>query len=104
MSHAWFRWLLRAGEMDCWVGHFKQYDDLVIQFGFITIFAAAFPLAPLLAYISNHLEMCIDAQQARQDQTTHSHSHTCAQQYLGKSQSCMVYALSSYVVDRPGNH
>ena len=51
--------------MDCWVGHFKQYDDLVIQFGFITIFAAAFPLAPLLAYISNHLEMCIDAQQAR---------------------------------------
>ena len=68
MSHAWFPWILRAGEMDCWVGHFKQYDDLVIQFGFITIFAAAFPLAPLLAYISNHLEMCIDAQQARQDQ------------------------------------
>jgi len=48
--------------MDNFVSTFADYDDLAIQFGFITIFAAAFPLAPFLAYIANTIEMCIDAQ------------------------------------------
>ena len=34
----------------------------VLQFGFITIFVAAFPLAPLFALLNNWLEIRIDAQ------------------------------------------
>lgn len=33
----------------------------MIQFGFITIFVMAFPLAPLFALINNALEIRIDA-------------------------------------------
>ena len=34
---------------------------LVIQFGFITIFVAAFPLAPLFAWLNNVIEIRLDA-------------------------------------------
>ena len=34
---------------------------LVIQFGFITIFVAAFPLAPLFAWLNNIIEIRLDA-------------------------------------------
>ena len=34
---------------------------LVIQYGFVTIFVAAFPLAPLLALINNVFEIRLDA-------------------------------------------
>jgi len=34
----------------------------VIQFGFITIFVAAFPLAPFFALINNWVEIRLDAQ------------------------------------------
>ena len=34
---------------------------LVIQYGFVTIFVAAFPLAPLLALINNIFEIRLDA-------------------------------------------
>lgn len=33
----------------------------VIQFGFITLFVASFPLAPLLALINNIIEVRVDA-------------------------------------------
>ena len=33
----------------------------VLQFGFITIFVAAFPLAPLFALLNNWLEIRLDA-------------------------------------------
>lgn len=33
-----------------------------IQYGFVTLFAAAFPLAPLLALINNIFELRLDAQ------------------------------------------
>lgn len=46
-----------------WVVHlFDNYDDRIIEFGFMTLFAAAFPLAPLLAWMANHFELKIDAQ------------------------------------------
>ncbi|WP_411023051.1 anoctamin family protein, partial [Salmonella sp. s51228] len=41
-------------------GLFWEYLELVIQFGFVTIFAAAFPLAPLFALINNYFEIRID--------------------------------------------
>ena len=34
---------------------------LVIQFGFITLFVAAFPLGPLFALINNMIEIRVDA-------------------------------------------
>jgi len=34
---------------------------LVIQYGFITIFVAAFPLAPLFALLNNIIEIRLDA-------------------------------------------
>ena len=34
---------------------------LVLQFGFITIFVCAFPLAPLFALLNNWLEIRVDA-------------------------------------------
>lgn len=40
---------------------FDEYLDIVIQFGFVTLFVSAFPLAPLLALINNILEVRLDA-------------------------------------------
>lgn len=34
----------------------------MLQYGFVTIFVAAFPLAPLFALLNNVLEMRLDAQ------------------------------------------
>lgn len=43
-------------------GLFQEYLEMVLQFGFITIFVAAFPLAPLFALLNNWLEIRLDAQ------------------------------------------
>ena len=40
----------------------KLIEILVLQFGFITIFVAAFPLAPLFALLNNWVEIRLDAQ------------------------------------------
>lgn len=40
---------------------FKDYVELMIQFGYATLFSAAFPLAPLLALINNYVELRVDA-------------------------------------------
>ncbi|KAJ8612854.1 hypothetical protein CTAYLR_002025 [Chrysophaeum taylorii] len=40
---------------------FKDYVELMIQFGYATLFSAAFPLAPLLAMINNYVEIRVDA-------------------------------------------
>ncbi|KAG9332753.1 hypothetical protein JZ751_014852 [Albula glossodonta] len=42
-------------------GLFEEYLEIVLQFGFITIFVAAFPLAPLFALINNWAEVRLDA-------------------------------------------
>ncbi|GMS86099.1 hypothetical protein PENTCL1PPCAC_8274 [Pristionchus entomophagus] len=40
---------------------FDEYLEMVIQFGFITLFVAAFPLAPLFALVNNIMEIRMDA-------------------------------------------
>ena len=42
-------------------GLLPEYLELVIQYGFITIFVAAFPLAPLAALLNNWVEIRLDA-------------------------------------------
>ncbi|XP_028818610.1 anoctamin-7 [Denticeps clupeoides] len=43
-------------------GLFDEYLEMVLQFGFITIFVAACPLAPLFALVNNWVEVRLDAQ------------------------------------------
>ncbi|XP_031240524.1 anoctamin-9 isoform X2 [Mastomys coucha] len=40
---------------------FDEFMEMMIQYGFTTIFVAAFPLAPLLALFSNFVEIRLDA-------------------------------------------
>ncbi|XP_049636648.1 anoctamin-5 [Suncus etruscus] len=40
---------------------FYDYLETVIQFGFVTLFVASFPLAPLLALLNNIIEIRVDA-------------------------------------------
>lgn len=42
-------------------GLFDEYLEMVLQFGFITVFVAACPLAPLFALINNWVEIRLDA-------------------------------------------
>ncbi|XP_076590531.1 anoctamin-7 [Chaetodon auriga] len=42
-------------------GLFSEYLEMVIQFGFVTIFVAACPLAPLFALVNNWIEIRLDA-------------------------------------------
>ena len=43
------------------LGLLDEYLELAIQYGFITLFVAAFPLAPLFALINNVFEIRLDA-------------------------------------------
>merc|ERR1719231_968107 len=41
-------------------GLFRDYAEMVQQFGFATLFVTCFPLAPVLALANNYLEIRID--------------------------------------------
>ncbi|KAM4712237.1 anoctamin-6 isoform 2-T2 [Anableps anableps] len=43
------------------LGLFYEYLEMVIQFGFVTLFVASFPLAPVLALMNNLFEIRVDA-------------------------------------------
>ncbi|KAM9334686.1 anoctamin-6 [Symphorus nematophorus] len=43
------------------LGLFYEYLEMVIQFGFVTLFVASFPLAPVLALVNNLFEIQVDA-------------------------------------------
>lgn len=45
---------------DC-LSLFWEYQEVALQYGFVTMFVAAFPLAPLIALITNLVEIRIDA-------------------------------------------
>ncbi|KAK2147119.1 hypothetical protein LSH36_569g02023 [Paralvinella palmiformis] len=42
-------------------GLYEEYLEMLIQFGFVTLFVAAFPLAPLCALLNNIIEIRSDA-------------------------------------------
>ena len=45
----------------CKQGVFMDYNELAIQFGYATLFAVAFPAAPMLAFVNNVIEARSDA-------------------------------------------
>ncbi|XP_063320120.1 anoctamin-7 isoform X1 [Pelmatolapia mariae] len=59
-SHEPRRWEEDYQLVEC-EGLFEEYLEMVLQFGFITIFVAAFPLAPLFALLNNWVEIRLDA-------------------------------------------
>uniref|UniRef100_A0A4W6BN82 Anoctamin n=1 Tax=Lates calcarifer TaxID=8187 RepID=A0A4W6BN82_LATCA len=59
-SHEPRRWEEDYQLVEC-EGLFEEYLEMVLQFGFITIFVAAFPLAPLFALLNNWVEVRLDA-------------------------------------------
>ena len=38
-----------------------EYEEMVVQFGFLALFGVAFPLAPLFAWINNLFEIRVGA-------------------------------------------
>jgi hypothetical protein len=42
-------------------GLLPEYLELAVQYGFVTLFVAAFPLAPLFAFLNNVIEVRLDA-------------------------------------------
>lgn len=42
-------------------GLFFEYLEMILQYGFVTLFVAAFPLAPVFALINNIFEIRLDA-------------------------------------------
>ncbi|CAK4144578.1 unnamed protein product [Aphanomyces euteiches] len=43
------------------MGVFADYNEMIIQFGYVTLFVVSFPLAPFLALLNNYFEIRIDA-------------------------------------------
>jgi len=48
-------------EYDPTMGSFNDYNEMVLQFGYCTLFVAAFPLATVLALANNFVESRVDA-------------------------------------------
>jgi len=48
-------------KLDQYDGVFAEYQEMVVQFGYVTLFAAAFPLTAALALINNMIEIRSDA-------------------------------------------
>lgn len=65
-------------KMEVYGGVFEEYQEMVIQFGYVTLFAAAFPLTAALALLNNLIEIRTDAYkllhatQVRNKTTLHS--------------------------------
>jgi hypothetical protein len=42
------------------MGSIDDFNQLCLQFGYLTLFVAALPFAPVLALLSNYLEIRVD--------------------------------------------
>jgi len=51
----------REAKLIQFAGTLDEYSEMVIQYGYITLFATAFPLAPLMAVLNNMVEIRTDA-------------------------------------------
>lgn len=49
------------GDYDVTLGTFADYAELTMQFGYVTMFITAYPLATILAFVNNYVEMRVDA-------------------------------------------
>jgi len=49
-----------AESYDKMLGTFRNYQEMAFQFGYATLFSAAYPLAPVLAYLNNFVEIRVD--------------------------------------------
>ena len=58
---------------------FGEYLEMVIQYGFTTLFATAFPLAPFFAFINNVIEIRLDAYKGSFVFISHEFCHFIAQ-------------------------
>ncbi|XP_060040044.1 anoctamin-1 isoform X2 [Erinaceus europaeus] len=47
--------------LEPYAGLTPEYMEMIIQFGFVTLFVASFPLAPLFALLNNVIEIRLDA-------------------------------------------
>jgi len=66
----------------------------VIQFGFVTLFAAAFPLAPFFALINNMIELRADANKFV---TQYRRTMTSRAKTIGK-QSLLVFIITLWLL------
>lgn len=48
-------------ELSPYEGTFDDFDELVIQYGYVSLFVVAFPLAPLAAFLNNIIEVRVDS-------------------------------------------
>eukprot|EP00960_Hanusia_phi_P041653 755100-Hanusia_phi.AAC.6 len=51
----------KESKLDKYSGVFEEYQEMVIQFGYVTLFAAAFPLTAALSLMNNLVEIRTDA-------------------------------------------
>ncbi|XP_053319548.1 anoctamin-2 [Spea bombifrons] len=52
---------IRDYALEPFTGLTPEYMEMIIQFGFVTLFVASFPLAPLFALLNNIIEVRLDA-------------------------------------------
>lgn len=43
------------------LGTFDDYAEMIIQYGYTTMFVAAFPLAAIMSFVNNYIEIRVDA-------------------------------------------
>ena len=92
---------------DILMGPFGDYLEMAIQFGYAILFAAAFPLAPMLALANNFVEIRVDAwkvsQQSRRVEPKCAEdigtwqSILEAMAFLAVLSNCMLIAFTSFV-------